>query len=86
MSTKGDDADLRALLDRIDRETAETERDELKEHQRELERQLAVMNARLEQLVETGKPKLVRSAMTAMEKSQFLRKFGPDAYWRIPWA
>jgi hypothetical protein len=88
MSVNGDgasEAEMRALIDRIDREDARGERDELKQHQKELERRLATIADKLEELTANTRPRLTRSAMSALAKSQYIRRFDKDQYDRLPW-
>jgi hypothetical protein len=80
------EAELRAVIDRVDRETAEGERDEMKRHQQELERRLSVIADKLEEMTANTRPRLVRSTMSAAEKSRIIRERGLAAYQAIPWS
>jgi uncharacterized membrane protein YccC len=79
------DAEMRALIDRIDAEDARGERDELKQHQKELERRLAAIATTLEELTANTRPKLTRSAMSAADKSRYIRAHGLPSYQKLPW-
>jgi hypothetical protein len=73
--------DLRSLIDKIDRER---ESEQLR-HQQALEQKLDVLTQRVEELVAGQRPRLVRSKMTASQKSKYIRAHGLAVYQALPW-
>jgi hypothetical protein len=78
----GEEAEIRRIIAEIDGEVE----GELAAHRRALEARLTALDEKVAELVESTRPKLVRSTMTALDKTRYIRRYGLPAYEKIPWA
>jgi hypothetical protein len=77
---------IHELINRIDREAESEERDRLAEHQKALEAKLDRLTDKIEELAATTRPRLTRMGMSALAKSQYIRRFGLQNYQLLPLA
>jgi hypothetical protein len=74
-------SDMLKLIEQVEREAAaeaRAERAKLLETLESIARRLAELGANPE-------PRLTRSAMSPAAKSDYLQRYGREAYWRLPW-
>jgi chromosome segregation ATPase len=72
------------LVAAIKREEREEREAEARRHREALEAELAAVNEKLAKL--TAEPPLVRSKMSALEKSRYIQAHGKAKYDSLPWA
>jgi hypothetical protein len=77
----GDD-ELQRLIAQIDGEERAAEL----AHRQALTARLDQLQAAVDKLAKAGKPQLTRQAMSALDKTRYIRRYGVQAYEKIPWS